>query len=174
MRSRASDPPLRLVTRRPPPTCSRLFTTSCASSLPPGLPTWKVVGLEPNLAYISDRDYIIKKYPKEMEGGHVVIRDSGRIGDWVQKGQLTLAKDATLYVAMLVNADGKDILSKAQLDAMAAGGWTFLKEPFETTTPDKSWDWKVAKKSIKKGEVELPLPPQEFLFFRTHVIYVFK
>jgi hypothetical protein len=75
---------------------------------------------------------------------------------------------------MLVNADGKDILSKSQLDAMAADGWTFLKEPFETTTPDKSWDWKVAKKAIKEGEVELPLPPREFLFFRTHVIYVFK
>jgi hypothetical protein len=142
--------------------------------LTPASKAWKVVGVEPNLAYISDRDYNIKKYPKEMAGGHVVIRDSGQIADWVQKGQLTLAKDATLYVAMLVNADGKDILSKAQLDAMAADGWTFLKEPFETTTPDKSWDWKVAKKSIQKGEVELPLPPKEFLFFRTHVIYVFK
>jgi hypothetical protein len=142
--------------------------------LTPANKTWKVVGLEVDLAYISDRDYSIKKYPKEMEGGHVVIRDSGRIGDWVQKGQLTLAKDATLYVAMLVNADGKDILSKAQLDAMAADGWTFLKEPFETTTPDKSWDWKVARRAIKAGEVELPLPPREFPFFRTHVIYVFK
>jgi len=142
--------------------------------LTPASKAWKVVGLEPNLAYISDRDYHIKKYPKEMGGGHVVIRDSGQVNDWVQKGQLTLAKDATLYVAMLVNADGKDVLTKKQLDAMEADGWTFLEEPFETTTPDKSWDWKVAKKSIKKGEVELPLPPKEFLFFRTHVIYVFK
>lgn len=52
---------------------------------------------------------------------------------------------------MLVNTDGKDILTKKQLDAMAADGWTFLKEPFETTTPDKSWDWQVAKKPVKKG-----------------------
>ena len=137
------------------------------------VPNWKVVGLTPNLAYISDRDYAIKKFPKEMDGGHVVVRDSGQINDWVQKGQLALAKDATLYVSMLVNVDGKDIVSKKQLDAMANDGWTFLKEPFESTTPDKSWQWKVASKPLQKGEVELPLP-KEFLSFRTHAIYVFK
>lgn len=134
---------------------------------------WKVVGFESNLAYIADRDYHITKYPKVMDGGHAVIRDSGQINDWAQKGQMTLGRDATLYVAMLVNVDGREVLSRKQLDAMAADGWTFLKEPFETTTPDKTWTWQVAKKPVTKGEVELPLP-KEFLFFRTHVIYVFR
>lgn len=134
---------------------------------------WKVVTLVPNLAYISDRDYAIKKYPAEMDGGHVVIRDSQQVKNWVQDAQLSLEKDATFYAAMLVKVDGVEKVTEKQLDAMAADGWEFLKEPFETTTPDKSWVWKVAKKNFEKGPFN-PALPKEFLFYVTHAIYVVK
>ncbi|MSR54585.1 MAG: hypothetical protein EXS09_15040 [Gemmataceae bacterium] len=139
----------------------------------PKSPEWKVVGLVPNLAYMSDREYAIKKYPKEMDGGHVVIRDSQQVKNWVQGAQLTLAKAATLYAAMLVKIDGEDQVSEKQLEAMAADGWEFLKEPFETTTPDKSWTWRVAKKKFEKGPFN-PALPKEFLFYATHAIYLVK
>jgi hypothetical protein len=139
----------------------------------PAARDWKVVGLVPKLAYIADRDYAILKFPKEMEGGHVVIRDSGQVNNWVQKGQLTLAKDATLYAAMLVKVNNDVKVSDTQLKAMEADGWTFLKEPFDTTTPDTSWTWKVAKKSFPTGELN-PALPNEFRSFATHVIYVVK
>jgi hypothetical protein len=139
----------------------------------PASKAWKVVGLEPNLAYMADRDYNIKKFPKEMGGGHVVIRDSGQINDWVPNGQLTLAKDATLYACMLVKINDEQKISDKQLDALAADGWKFVEEPFETTTPDTSWTWQVWKRDFKKGPIN-PALPKEFASFRTHVIYVVK
>jgi hypothetical protein len=139
----------------------------------PTVRNWKVVGLVPKLAYIADRDYTILKYPKEMEDGHVVIRDSGQVNNWVQKGQLTLAKDATLYAAMLVKINDAEKVTQKQLDAMAADGWTILTEPFETTSPDTSWAWRVTKKKFSKGDVN-PALPKEFPSYVTHAIYVFK
>jgi hypothetical protein len=116
---------------------------------------WKIVEAVPNLAYITDRDYAITKLPKGMRGAHVVIRDSGRVENWIRTGEVIAERECTAYAAiMVVTMEGMRTISEAQEESLKGDGWQLLNEPFATVGASK---WILLTRNVSKGEVSLPL-----------------
>lgn len=125
---------------------------------------WRVVEAVPNLAYMMDRETAITKLPREMQGGHLLQRDSGRSSQWIQEGQLTAVKDGTLYAAIRH-------LTDKQAAAMETEDWERVEEPF--TVSGEPAHWLVFRRAVKAGDDNFPLP-RNFQFFNTPVVYVMK
>jgi hypothetical protein len=136
--------------------------------------TWKVVELEENLMWLADREYAIRKFPKELHGGHVVVREAGQHGQWLQSGKVILEKNATVYLALMTQYLGKEKVTAAQLDLLEKDGWKLLSDGFETTYPgDENWRWRVLRRTVERGPVNLELP-KGFGFYNTGAIFIFK
>ncbi len=132
------------------------------------------VELVDNVMFLSRRDYYISKFPKEMAGGHMLLRADDQANRWLTPGQLTLAKDAMAYVAIVTRAGGKERISGRQLAMFFNDGWKLAEGKFETTSPEgENWRWEILRKKIEKGPLSLTLP-KGIGTFDTPVIYFFK
>ena len=133
---------------------------------------YQAVVAAPNIAYLSDRDYLMSKLPKEMLNGHLLVRDSGQVNDWLPAAAISVEKPCKAYVAIMVKYLDEQRISANQLDAFVADGWTLVKEPFAVATGER-WEWRVLSIPIEKGPVALKLPPA-IRRFRTQAVFVFK
>jgi hypothetical protein len=132
--------------------------------------TWNLVEAKPGAPFLERGDLTITKLPKEMEGGTLLVRDHGSQPSWLVPGTLAASKDVTVYVTLLASWQGKPTVNESTLTAFAKDGWTELKPPVGTTSPEgETWQLRTFKKNLNKGPVSLELRgvtwPRQMTFF---------
>lgn len=122
------------------------------------------------IPFLTDRKYAIRKLPRGVFGGSLVLRNSGQSNGWLDGKQLVAKKACTAFVAVQIGRNGK-LLVPADLDKkMKADGWKPLKG-FLTTSPAKeAWSWLTFSRPITKGPVKLPNSAK----LRTNMVFMFK
>ncbi len=120
---------------------------------------------------LVDRDYMIGKLPKELVGGTLLLRGSLDSRGWLPPRKLTVSQDCTAFAVVMWKYNGEVKVSEAQFEKLAKEGWTAVDGGFETTTPPREvWRWKVLRKPIKKGEVNLAID----VVVNATVLFIFK
>jgi hypothetical protein len=110
--------------------------------------------------------------PKELVGGHLVVRNSGTVNDWLPADVITAEKSCTAYVALMVRFNNEQRLSPKDIQAFVADGWKLVNEPFSIATPER-WEWQVLSKTFEKGTIAMKWP-KDVRPVRTQMIFVFK
>lgn len=114
---------------------------------------WGFVAARPGVRPWVDRDYVLTKLPKEVEGGALLQRGVGDSSRWLPAGQMTVTQDGTAYALVRWKYMGKVQVSDEVFRKLQGEGWSELKEAAETTfPPGEAWEWKVIRKDIKKGD----------------------
>jgi hypothetical protein len=108
------------------------------------------------VAYLGDRDYLVRTYPKEMHRAVLLARPAEQLREWLPPFKVIVSRDCTAYVAIMWEYNGKVEAPETFFDRLQDEGWTLVEGPFDVTSPGgELWKWKVVKKQIKKGEVDI-------------------
>ena len=127
--------------------------------------------LSQGAVYLADRDYLVVTYPRELAGSTMVVRPADRHGDWLQALKVSVSRDCTIYAAIRWEYNGEVRANEAFFNKLAGAGWTPVQGRFEVTQPaNEDWKWKVLKKQIKKGGVDV----SRDIDAKVHVVFLFK
>jgi len=115
---------------------------------------WKLGAVTNGSPFYLDRAYHITSLPKEMEGGHIILRPLGPRGSrkhrpprlWLEKDTVRVTRPCTIYLAVGAIFSGKELVSPRKLKNMERNGWKRVAGVFETTaSAGQQLHWVVLK-----------------------------
>lgn len=121
-------------------------------------PNLELATASSNLVYLSDRTHILKVVPKELEGATVLKRSGDAVREWLPTGQIELASDATVYLALIVNYNGREAIPRETIQTLESEGWKSedMEIEFGLSEGNEVWKWIVLSRKVNKGLLEIP------------------
>lgn len=136
-------------------------------------PGWSIHLAKLGLPLVADRNYAITALPKELVGSTYLIRLSTDYGKWLGPKSVKMTQDGTVYAMVRTQYNGTDSFNDTSQEQFEKDGWTPVKGLAATTFPGtENWRWKIWKKDIKAGDVDMPL--EKLKWPGTAVLYFFK
>ncbi len=121
--------------------------------------------------YLADRHYMVAKYPREMHRAVMLVRPAEHGKKWLAPFKVLVSRDCFVYAAIQWEYNGEVKANEAFFNKLAGAGWTSVEGRFEVTAPaNEVWNWKVLKKKVKKGPVDI----SRDIDARVDVLFLFK
>jgi serine/threonine protein kinase len=116
-------------------------------------PTWSLAAMKDGTRLYSDRQqYYVTKFSKGLEGGVMLMRTSGDGGEWLPAERLIAKRNCNVYAVVQRIYLGNVRVPAEMFQKLAAQGWEETTETAETTSQGEDWQWKVIRKTVKKGD----------------------
>jgi hypothetical protein len=168
-----SDAPVAVPTPKPTSRSKALFRSDIVEFTDKASPNWIFKEAKVGTDVWSDKGYFFSIVPKEMEGGSLVVRGSGQQQQWLPPATITAIQDCSAYVMLRTKYLGKEELGESTFVKLANEGWKEVDEKASVTFPNgENWQWKVFKKAVSKGPIDLSL--QTVSWGRHHALFIFK
>jgi hypothetical protein len=134
---------------------------------------WSLKEIRTGNYVFPDRGYKIADVPKELAGGTMLIRNSTESKHWLRPGAVAAGADGDVFVLVRYRWLGNEEIDSESFAKFVAEGWDEVKCTFGTTFPTgEDWQWRVFRKSVKKGDIDLPLETTKLT--TAPLIFVFR
>jgi hypothetical protein len=109
---------------------------------------WRFSKLKAGSPIYIDRKYAVTKISPGLENSVQLVRVNNENRTWLPGSTLIASQDCTVYAVVIPEFGGKVHVDAAMLKRFAGQGWSECQETLEVD----NFNWKVLKKSLRKGE----------------------
>jgi len=105
----------------------------------------------------TDTDDLITDFPQALTHTLIIQRPSlNNASVGYLNGQVKVPTDATLYVAILIEANGQTLVPNREFNAYRSEGWTQIFETFAITQPENgNYKWLLWSHPIPRGPINI-------------------
>jgi hypothetical protein len=134
---------------------------------------WKLAPMkEGTRLYVDREQYYVTKFSKGLEGGAMLVRSTSDTNQWLPAKLLSAKSDCNVFAIIQYRYLGKVQVPDDMMQKLAGQGWQETTETVETTSQGEDWQWKVLRKTVKKGDDIGGLKGMEWK--PVNVLFVFK